>query len=95
MGTPSEHFMAPFSVGTELNFRIANVDDEFVIPSRNKQFKKLLHFYWEVCPKYDENVKQEMILVVCLSTPSCLDPKLTTPVDIVTRSAMTWYASFN
>jgi len=89
--------MAPFSVGTELNLRIANVDDEFVIPSRNKQFKKLLHFYWEVRPKYDENgkLKQEMILVVCLSTPPCLDLKLTTPVDIVTRSAMAWYASFN
>ncbi|KAG1837844.1 armadillo-type protein [Suillus subalutaceus] len=33
---------------------------------QNKQLKKLLHFYWEVCPKYDENgkLKQEMILVV-------------------------------
>ncbi|KAH9929686.1 coatomer protein [Fomitopsis serialis] len=30
------------------------------------QLKKLLHFYWEVCPKYDETgkLKQEMILVV-------------------------------
>ncbi|KAJ4493995.1 adaptin N terminal region-domain-containing protein [Lentinula edodes] len=39
---------------------------QFVMPSRNKQLKKLLHFYWEVCPKYDENgkLKQEMILVV-------------------------------
>ncbi|KAJ7184314.1 coatomer protein [Mycena filopes] len=39
---------------------------QFVLPSRNKQLKKLLHFYWEVCPKYDENgkLKQEMILVV-------------------------------
>ncbi|KAJ3826913.1 coatomer protein [Lentinula raphanica] len=38
---------------------------QFVMPSRNKQLKKLLHFYWEVCPKYDENgkLKQEMILV--------------------------------
>jgi coatomer subunit beta len=38
------------------------------MPSRNKQLKKLLHFYWEVCPKYDENgkLKQEMILVVCV-----------------------------
>lgn len=36
------------------------------MPSRNKQLKKLLHFYWEVCPKYDDNgkLKQEMILVV-------------------------------
>jgi len=70
---------------------------QFVMPSRNKQLKKLLHFYWEVCPKYDENgkLKQEMILVVCVSTPFFLDLKLTTPVDIVTRSAMTWYVSFN
>ncbi|KAJ7243405.1 coatomer protein [Mycena haematopus] len=39
---------------------------QFVLPSPNKHLKKLLHFYWEVCPKYDENgkLKQEMILVV-------------------------------
>ena len=38
---------------------------QFVMPTRNKQLKKLLHFYWEVCPKYDETgkLKQEMILV--------------------------------
>jgi len=55
---------------------------QFVMPSRNKQLKKLLHFYWEVCPKYDENgkLKQEMILVVCVLTPSYLDFKLTTPL---------------
>ena len=39
---------------------------QYVMPSRNKQLKKLLHFYWEVCPKYDDNgkLKQAMILVV-------------------------------
>ncbi|TFK38623.1 coatomer protein [Crucibulum laeve] len=39
---------------------------QFIMPTRNKQLKKLLHFYWEVCPKYDEHgkLKQEMILVV-------------------------------
>ncbi|KAI0005525.1 coatomer beta subunit [Russula compacta] len=39
---------------------------QYCMPSRNKHLKKLLHFYWEVCPKYDENgkLKQEMILVV-------------------------------
>ena len=39
---------------------------QYILPSKNKQLKKLLHFYWEVCPKYDENgkLKQEMILVV-------------------------------
>ncbi|KAF9654103.1 coatomer protein [Thelephora ganbajun] len=39
---------------------------QYVLPSKNKALKKLLHFYWEVCPKYDDNgkLKQEMILVV-------------------------------
>ena len=38
---------------------------QFVLPSKNKQLKKLLHFYWEVCCKYDDNgrLKQETILV--------------------------------
>ncbi|EJU02825.1 coatomer subunit beta [Dacryopinax primogenitus] len=38
---------------------------QYVLPSKNKALKKLLHFYWEVCPKYDDNgkLKQEMILV--------------------------------
>ena len=42
---------------------------QYVMPSKNKALKKLLHFYWEVCPKYDDNgkLKQEMILVVCVS----------------------------
>jgi coatomer subunit beta len=41
---------------------------QYVLPSRNKALKKLLHFYWEVCPKYDEDgkLKQEMILVWCV-----------------------------
>ncbi|THH30621.1 hypothetical protein EUX98_g3558 [Antrodiella citrinella] len=39
---------------------------QYVMPSRNKALKKMLHFYWEVCPKYDETgkLRQEMILVV-------------------------------
>ncbi|TCD70107.1 coatomer subunit beta [Steccherinum ochraceum] len=39
---------------------------QYVMPSKNKALKKMLHFYWEVCPKYDDNgkLKQEMILVV-------------------------------
>ncbi|GAA5921381.1 hypothetical protein JCM3775_003017 [Rhodotorula graminis] len=38
---------------------------QFVLPSKSKQIKKLLQFYWEICPKHDENgkLKQEMILV--------------------------------
>lgn len=37
----------------------------FVMPSKNKELKKLLHFYWEVCPKVnpDGTLRQEMILV--------------------------------
>ena len=43
---------------------------QFVLPSKNKAIKKLLQFYWEICPKLDENgkLKQEMILVWCAST---------------------------
>ncbi|KAG8967330.1 coatomer subunit beta [Tulasnella sp. 419] len=39
---------------------------QYCMPSKSKTLKKLLHFYWEVCPKYDDNgkLKQEMILVV-------------------------------
>ncbi|WVQ96006.1 hypothetical protein IAU59_003106 [Kwoniella sp. CBS 9459] len=39
---------------------------QYVMPSRNKQLKKMLHFYWEICPKLDDagKLKQEMILVV-------------------------------
>lgn len=38
---------------------------QYVLPSKNKQLKKMLHFYWEVCPKLDGEgkLKQEMILV--------------------------------
>ncbi|GEQ66509.1 hypothetical protein JCM33374_g172 [Metschnikowia sp. JCM 33374] len=37
----------------------------FVMPSKNKELKKLLYFYWEVCPKHDEQgkMRHEMILV--------------------------------
>jgi len=36
-----------------------------VMPSKSKPLKKLLHFYWEICPKTnpDGKLKQEMILV--------------------------------
>ncbi|CAO3579025.1 unnamed protein product [Absidia cylindrospora] len=37
----------------------------FVLPSKNKQLKKLLHIYWEICPKTkpDGKLKEEFILV--------------------------------
>lgn len=37
----------------------------FVMPSKNKPLKKLLYFYYEICPKLDAagKLKQEMILV--------------------------------
>ena len=36
-----------------------------IMPSRSKPLKKLLYFYYEICPKLDANgrLKQEMILV--------------------------------
>lgn len=39
--------------------------DDKVMPSKSKPLKKLLHFYWEICPKTnpDGKLKQEMILV--------------------------------
>lgn len=63
---------------------------QYIMPSKNKQLKKLLHFYWEVCPKYDENgkLKQEMILVVYvylfLSLHAYNSPRL------ATQSETTW-----
>ncbi|KAI8337218.1 adaptin N terminal region-domain-containing protein [Chlamydoabsidia padenii] len=37
----------------------------FILPSKNKQLKKLLHIYWEICPKTkpDGKLKEEFILV--------------------------------
>ena len=37
----------------------------FIMPSKNKPLKKLLYFYYEICPKLDSSgkLKQEMILV--------------------------------
>ncbi|ODV94228.1 hypothetical protein PACTADRAFT_19651, partial [Pachysolen tannophilus NRRL Y-2460] len=37
----------------------------YVMPSKDKELKKLLYFYWEICPKLepDGKLKQEMILV--------------------------------
>ncbi|KAF8336939.1 coatomer protein [Cantharellus anzutake] len=45
---------------------IAHAIIQYILPSKNKTLKKLLHTYWEVCPKHDDNgkLKQEMILVV-------------------------------
>lgn len=40
----------------------------FVMPSKSKHLKKLLYFYYEICPKLDATgkLKQEMILVWCV-----------------------------
>ena len=64
---------------------------QYCLPSRNKALKKLLHTYWEVCPKHDDNgkLKQEMILVVnairndLVRLWSCLygDAELTSPPE--------------
>lgn len=44
----------------------------FVMPSKSKPLKKLLYFYYELCPKLDSNgkLKQEMILVWYENTPA-------------------------
>ncbi|KAI1030319.1 hypothetical protein LB505_004370 [Fusarium chuoi] len=51
----------------------------FVMPSKYKPLKKLLYFYYEICPKLDSSgkLKQEMILVCTIlpRTPTCLCPK--------------------
>ena len=66
---------------------------QYVLPSKNKQLKKLLHFYWEVCPKYDENgkLKQEMILVVYVfcdrTSLSLLTTLIATPYETI------WFVS--
>lgn len=43
----------------------------FVMPSKSKRLKKLLYFYYEICPKLDTNgkLKQEMILVWYVKDP--------------------------
>ncbi|KAG1786708.1 coatomer beta C-terminal region-domain-containing protein [Suillus plorans] len=61
---------------------------QYIMPSKNKQLNKLLHFYWEVFPKYDENgkPKQEMILVVYMyllsSYPMPSETTCNTPTNI-------------
>ena len=69
---------------------------QFVMPSRNKQLKKLLHFYWEVCPKYDENgkLKQEMILVVYVALFNILRGYSDKVCGPVMRFEMTSYVHF-
>ena len=71
---------------------------QFVMPSRNKQLKKLLHFYWEVCPKYDESgkLKQEMILVVYVGTYFLYIPitdDLLAMQSVMTSYVLSWYTA--
>lgn len=60
-----EHIVAFTIAGDNLNSLLMDVI-RFVLPSKNRQLKKLLHSYWEVVPKHDEHgkLRQEMILVV-------------------------------
>jgi hypothetical protein len=50
--------------GNSLNDLLMHII-RFVMPSKSKPLKKLLYFYYEICPKLDANgkLKQEMILV--------------------------------
>lgn len=47
----------------------------FVMPSKSKPLKKLLYFYYEICPKLDAGgkLKQEMILVWFVEWKICLN----------------------
>jgi vesicle coat complex subunit len=42
----------------------------FVMPSKSKPLKKLMYFFFEVCPKHDAQgkLRQEWILVWCVKT---------------------------
>lgn len=42
----------------------------FVMPSKSKPLKKLMYFFFEVCPKHDAQgkLRQEWILVWCVDT---------------------------
>lgn len=48
----------------------------FVMPSKSKPLKKLLYFYYEICPKLDNQgkLKQEFILVWCVYPFSSWSP---------------------
>ncbi|KAL9476323.1 hypothetical protein ACSS6W_006164 [Trichoderma asperelloides] len=50
----------------------------FVMPSKYKPLKKLLYFYYEICPKLDAagKLKQEMILVWLLREAELIEPLL-------------------
>lgn len=43
----------------------------FVMPSKSKPLKKLMYFFFEVCPKHDAQgkLRQEWILVWCVDPP--------------------------
>lgn len=43
----------------------------FVMPSKSKPLKKLMYFFFEVCPKHDAQgkLRQEWILVWCVGIP--------------------------
>ena len=57
----------------------------FIMPSKSKFLKKLLYFYYEICPKLDANgkLKQEMILVWYEMLTQCRHR----PTDIGTATA--------
>lgn len=70
----------------------------FVMPSKSKALKKLLYFYYEICPKLDAGgkLKQEMILVWYASTipmptvccfPLCADATSPTVMELETISS--------
>lgn len=64
----------------------------FVMPSKYKPLKKLLYFYYEICPKLDSTgkLKQEMILVwYGVPPPQCASSHLADLLYTAMASEMT------
>lgn len=52
----------------------------FVMPSKSKPLKKLMYFFFEVCPKHDAQgkLRQEWILVWCVGFSIMLRQRILT-----------------
>ena len=43
---------------------------QYVLPSKDKNIKKMLQFYWEVCPKFDAEGKLKPVSYTHLTLPT-------------------------
>ena len=69
----------------------------FVMPSKSKPLKKLLYFYYELCPKLDSNgkLKQEMILVWYVYTAGCNPETVANGLSTATAFGTTFSTPMN